>query len=151
MKNCSMILIEKLQKYQHYHQVKLIREILPPDQSRVIEQAKFTYSHSEKALDKQTKKLKIKKQIKAIENRAVKQLLETGQKLFTHFFSKDFFSEEASYELNKIEQENNRDDIIYKTGNKRRDKTYYFRKFKTRSFGREIYSDSLSKNNALEE
>ena len=61
MKNCSMILIEKLQKYQDYHQVKLIREILPPDQSRVIEQAKFTYSHSEKAPDKQTKKLKIKK------------------------------------------------------------------------------------------
>ena len=43
-----MILIEKQQRQQHYHQVKLINkfltgeEILPSDQSRIIEQA--TYS-----------------------------------------------------------------------------------------------------------
>ena len=29
--------------------------ILPPDQSRIIEQAKFTYSPLEKALEKETK------------------------------------------------------------------------------------------------
>ena len=41
-------------------------------------------------------------------------------------FSKDFLNEEAIYELNKIvEMENklNRDDLIYKTGNSKKDKT----------------------------
>ena len=32
------------------------KEILPPDQSTVIEQAKFTFSPLRKALEKQTKK-----------------------------------------------------------------------------------------------
>ena len=32
------------------------KEILPPDQSRVIEQAKFTFSPLRKALEKQTNK-----------------------------------------------------------------------------------------------
>ena len=48
-------------------------------------------------------------------------------------------TEGAGYEwhkINKIEQEVNRDNLIYKTGN---DKTHDFQKFKTiRSFGREI-------------
>ena len=38
-------------------------EILPPDQRRVIEQAKFTYSPSGKAFEKQTLKRKGKKQV----------------------------------------------------------------------------------------
>ena len=49
MKSSNMTLIEKLQKHQNYHVVKLINmsivtgeEILPPNQSRLIEQAKFT-------------------------------------------------------------------------------------------------------------
>ena len=51
-----------------------------------------------------------------------------------------FLAAEARDELNKImeiEQEVNGYDLIYKTGNKRKDKTYDFKKFKTiRSFGR---------------
>ena len=45
-------------------------EILPSDQRRVIEQAKFTYSPLGKALEKQTKPIadQGKKQIKAIED-----------------------------------------------------------------------------------
>ena len=50
MKNYNMILNKKHQKYQHYHE-KIDKyeyltddEILPSDQSRVIEEAKFTYS-----------------------------------------------------------------------------------------------------------
>ena len=53
MKNYNMILIEKLQNCQHYHQVKMINmnilqliiltEILPPDQNKMIKQGKFTY------------------------------------------------------------------------------------------------------------
>ena len=49
MKNYNMILVEKQQKCQHYHQVKLINvNILEvkkysSDQSRMLEQTKFTY------------------------------------------------------------------------------------------------------------
>ena len=56
---------EKQQIYQHYHLKKLI---LPSDQGRVIEQAKFTYSPLVKALEKQRK---------AIENQG-KQLAESN-------------------------------------------------------------------------
>ena len=54
-------------------------------------------------------------------------------------FSKDFLNQETTYELNKIvEMENklNRDDFIYKTGNKKKDKIYDFQKFKTIRFFR---------------
>ena len=42
-----------------------------------------------------------------------------------------------------MENKLNRDDLIYKEGNKKRDKRYDFQKFKTRSFGREIYNNDL--------
>lgn len=64
MKNCSMIFIVKQQKTQISHQVELIKyenltgnEILTPDQSRMIEEAKFTYSPLRKAFDKQVRKI----------------------------------------------------------------------------------------------
>ena len=64
-------------------------------------------------------------------------------------------TEEARYELKKIktiEQEINNDRLIHKTGNKKKDKTYYFQKSETiLSFGREIYSGILTLNDALEE
>ena len=47
----NKILAEKQQKYQHYHHVKLrnmnilqVNKILLSEQSRVIDEAKFTYS-----------------------------------------------------------------------------------------------------------
>ena len=56
------------------------------------------------------------------------------------FFSKDLLSEEAIYKSNKIiemQQKISRDDLIYETDNKKKDKTYNFQKLKTiRSFGR---------------
>ena len=61
-RNYNMMLTEKQQKYQRYCQVKLTNmnflhgeEILPFDQSRIIEQAKFTYSPLGKAFEEQTK------------------------------------------------------------------------------------------------
>ena len=57
-KKCNIILIERRQKYQLYHQVKLIsmnEEILPSNQQQIIEQTKFTYSPLRKAFEKQTK------------------------------------------------------------------------------------------------
>ena len=58
MKNCNKILTENKQKYHNCRQVKLVNEyltgeeILPSDQSRITEQAKFTYSPLGKAFGK---------------------------------------------------------------------------------------------------
>ena len=50
-----------------------------------------------------------------------------------------------------MEKKLNRDDLIYKTGNKKKDKTFDFQKFKIkRSFGREFYRNDLSLDDALE-
>ena len=52
-------------------------------------------------------------------------------------FAKEFLSEETIYELNIIkefEQQINRNNLIYKTGDKKKDANYDFRKFKTIRF-----------------
>ena len=70
-------------------------------------------------------------------------------------FSKKFLTGEAIYELNKIveiEQKINRDNLIYRLGDKKKDKRYDFQKFKTiRSFGIEICNDELALEDPLEE
>ena len=60
---------EKIDKYEYLPG----EEILPPDPSRVIEQAKFTYSDLRKALEKQIETTenqgeKQMKQLKSMEN-----------------------------------------------------------------------------------
>ena len=70
------------------------------------------------------------KQIKALENRVEKNVLDTDQKSIGSFFSKDFPNEESTCKLNKIvEMENklNRDDLIHKTGNKKKIKQMIFK------------------------
>ena len=55
-----------------------------------------------------------------------KKFSDTDGTSIASLFSKDFLNKEATYELNKIvEKENklNRNDLIYKTGNKKKDKT----------------------------
>ena len=70
-------------------------------------------------------------------------------------FSKEFLNEETPYELNKIvemEDKINKDHLIHKTGNREKDKTYAFQKFKTKcSFGRETYNNDLSSDDALKQ
>ena len=78
MKNYNVILIERLQKFQLYHQAKLISkyeyitgdEILPFNQHQIIKQDKFTYSPWVKAFEKQTKTIKEQgeKQIDVLES-----------------------------------------------------------------------------------
>ena len=61
-------------------------------------------------------------QIKSLGNRAEETFLDTDQTSIVSLFSKDNLNEEPTYELNKIvEMENklDRNDFIYKTGNKR--------------------------------
>ena len=51
-----------------------------------------------------------------------------------------------------MENKLNRNDLIYKTSNSKKDKTYDFQKFQTiTSFGRKIYNNYLSLDNALEQ
>ena len=70
-----MIRYEKQKNYQYYHQRKLKKyeylicwEILPFNQSRMIEQAKLTYSPLGKDSEKQTKMIKdqCKTQVEAL-------------------------------------------------------------------------------------
>ena len=129
-------------------------------QRRVIEQTNFTYSRLSKALEKQRKAPEDQgekqakttedqgeKQIKALDNRVEKFFQTQIKNQSLLYFSKDFLNEEATYELNKIvEMENKlyRKNLIYKTGNNKKDKTYDFQKFKTiRYFGRKIYNNDL--------
>ena len=66
----------KIDKYEYVTG----EEILPSDQKRVIEQAKFTYSLLRKAFKEQTKTIEDqgKKQIKALEDHG-KQLIESNE------------------------------------------------------------------------
>ena len=51
-----------------------------------------------------------------------------------------------------MENKLDRNDLMNKTGNKKKNKMYDFQKFKTiRSFGREIYNNDLSLDDALEQ
>ena len=51
-----------------------------------------------------------------------------------------------------MENKLDRNYLIHKTGNKKKDKTYYFQEFKTiRSFGSEIYNNDWSLDVALEQ
>ena len=71
MKNYNMI-SAKIDKCEYYAEEK----VLPSDQSRIIEQAKLTFSSLGKALEKQTKTIENKeeKQIKASEKKVEKKL-----------------------------------------------------------------------------
>ena len=63
-------------------------------------------------------------------------------------------TEEARDELKKIKtiaQEINKDKLIHKTDNKKKDETYFQKSKTILSFGREIYSGILTLNDALEE
>ena len=96
-------------------------EILSSDPNRMIEQAKVTYSLWGKAFEIQRKTIEdsAEKQWKALETSNSHQQLKTVVSLFL----KDFLNAEDKYELEKfkkIQQEINRDDLIYQTGNKKK-------------------------------
>ena len=80
--------------------------------------------------------------MKAIESRVKKKVLDANQKSIASLISKDFLNEEATYELTKIveiENKLNRDDLIYKTGNKKKEKIM-------REFIRKIYYNMMHLN-----
>ena len=112
--------------------------------------------NKQKQLENKHKRLRIKekKQIKAIGNRVEKKFSDTDQKLIVSLFSNNFLNKEAIYELNKvIEMENklNKDDLIHKTGNKKKKKHMVFKSLKHSFFARELYNNDLSLDEALEQ
>ena len=63
IKNYNMTLTDKQQNYQHYHLAKIDKyeyligeEILPSNQTQIIEQVKFVCSPLRKSFEKQTEK-----------------------------------------------------------------------------------------------
>ena len=69
MKNYNMILIERLQKYllassSGMYEYLPGEDILPSNQQKIIEQAKFTYSPLGKAFKTKQKQLKIREKNK---------------------------------------------------------------------------------------
>ena len=112
-KNYSMILLEKLQKYQPYHQAKLISlNILQVKKycllikKKIIEQAKFTYPPLGKAFGKQAKTIEDQgeKQVDALEILKLKD--ET--KSIEGIFPKNHESDETKNELHKIKRYENK-------------------------------------------
>ena len=81
------------------HEHLTCEEILPSDQSRIIEQAKFTYSPLGKAFEKQIKTIEeqVKKQVEALEVSKP----EKGQELETNewVFPKKIRNNEINNEL----------------------------------------------------
>ena len=80
----SALLSRKIDKYEYLKG----EEILPLNQRRMIEQAKFTYSALGKALEKQTKTIEDQggeKQIKALEEHRKKPLVEFNKLIKNDF------------------------------------------------------------------
>ena len=122
MKSCNMILTEKQQKYQH---CLTGEEILPLDQSRLTEQATFTYSSLGKAFEKQIKTIEDqrKEQVEAL---GVLKPVEYQQKPESNegIFPKNLESSGIKNEINeikKLEEQNNRTHLIYELNKYRYD------------------------------
>ena len=121
----SVLSSEKIEKQECFTG----KETLSSGQGRVIEEARFAYSTLRKASKNKQKTIEDEreKQIEAIKNRVEKQLLDTDKKSNTTLFSKDVLTEEAMYQsikITKIKKEINRNDLIHKTGNRKKVKKF---------------------------
>ena len=92
----------KIDKYEYLTG----KEISPSNQCKIIEQAKFTYSTLRKSIEEKQKQLK---QTKTIEDRAIKQIINTSQNFhsISNLFSKEFLAVEAKDEFNKTKKDYN--------------------------------------------
>ena len=118
------------------------QEIFPSDQSRIIKQAKFTYSPVGKAFEKQ---------IKAIEEQGKKQVealevvnLNTQKSTIKDAIPENTLTEEAKNELDKIKEiakTVDRENLVYR----KNEFTYSFKNFQiTSTFGRDIYNGKIT-------
>ena len=133
----------KLDKYEYLTG----EEILPSNQQQLIQQAKFNYSPSGKAIEKQRKTIEDEgeKQVVALES-----LKASDKKLppIKDFIPMENLNPEIIKEIKKIEEiekKVDRNKMVYKGTNK----TYDFRNFKTiRTFGNEIRNNVISLDTA---
>ena len=120
----SVLSSEKIEKYEYLTG----EEILHSDKSnRTSSVYLFSFWKSFRKTSKNDWRSKIKKK-KSDQKQSQKRFLEADQKSIASLFLKDFLNEEATYELKKIvEMENKlyRDDLIYNAGNKKKDKTWF--------------------------
>ena len=117
-------------------------EILPSNQQKMIEQAKFTYSPLGKEFEKQAKTIEDQgqKQVDALES-----LKPNSQELtIKNIISEHILSDEAKNELNKIKEIENtvdRENLVYRAS----EYTYSFRNFQTiRNFDKDIYNGEIT-------
>ena len=143
-----MTLIEKLRKYQLYHQLDKYEyltgeEILPSNQQQIIQQAKFNYSPLGKAIEKQIKTIKDQGETQVV---ALESLNVPNKKLSSikDFIPIENLNPEIINEIKRteeIEKKVDRNEMVYKGTNK----TYDFRNFKTiRTFGNEIRNNVIT-------
>ena len=119
-------------------------EILPSDQSRIIKQAKFTYSPLGKAFEKQIKttedqgiqQVEALKALKSEEN----QELESTEELFPKRMRNNEIKNER-HKIKKLEEIIRRKDLKYET----KKHMYDFQQYETiRSFGDNIYTGKIN-------
>ena len=121
VRNYDMTLIEKQPKYQLHYQVKFInmnlllvgRDILP-NQQQIIERARFTYSPSGKAFEKQIKTIEDQGQkqidaLKVLESKAIES--ESNKPVITQNFY-DKILEEGMDEILKLSDKIDFDNLI---------------------------------------
>ena len=121
VRNYDMTLIEKQPKYQLHCQVKFInmnlllvgRDILP-NQQQIIERARFTYSPSGKAFEKQIKTIEDQGQkqidaLKVLESKAIES--ESNKPVITQNFY-DKILEEGMDEILKLSDKIDFDNLI---------------------------------------
>ena len=117
--NISALSSGKIDKYEYLTGEK----ILPSNQQKIIEKAKFTYSPLGKAFEKKTKTIEDlgEKQIKAIQNKGFNKSIEKAK------FDADYdlailrqkeiykeLSEEKKTEIKNLDRSVDRDKLIYK-------------------------------------
>ena len=109
----SALSSRKIDKYEYV----IGEEILPPDQRRMIEEAKFTYSPLGKACEKQTKTIEEqgKKQIDAITNQNEKLGALTNKDDHKNIYKEIFdkLVKEKFYRIKELTYKIDYDDLIY--------------------------------------
>ena len=137
----SVLSSGKIDKYEYLTG----EEIIPPDQRKVIEQAKFAYSPLGKAFEKQTKTIEEqgKKQVKALEILKAEENKEEEIKSAEGIFPKGMRINEIKNEID--ESKNGKKKLVEKKINKANKYKYDFQQYETiRSFGDSIDNGKIS-------
>ena len=133
------------------HEYLTGEEILPSDQSRITEQAKFTHSPLGKAFEKQIKTIKEQgeKQVRALEvlKPEKNQELDIIEELFPKKIINNEFKNELD-EIKKWEEKLKGNNLIYRVNKYK----YDFQQYETmRSFGESIHAGEITIDEAEED